>query len=122
MSGKTVLETEGLRARNGSIQTNGGTDAQRAVLHLNALEEKAEKEDKDKKTFGRTPDGIGKGHGRHAASAELLQLRLHLDKLMHLIQSSRYHIRMTWSHSYCLPPNPRTFPISLFFSFSDYTF
>jgi hypothetical protein len=122
MSGKTVLETEGLRARNGSIQSNGGTEIQRVVLHLNAREERTEKEDKDKKTFGRTPDGTGKGHGHRAASSGLLQLCLHLEKLIHSIQSSRYHIPMTWSHSYCPLPNPRTFPISLFFSFSRYIF
>jgi hypothetical protein len=111
LSGKTVLETEGLRDRNGSIQANGVTEARKAVLHLNALEEKAEKEDKDKKTFGRTPDGIGKDNGHRAASPELLLLGLYLEKLMHSMQSSQYHIHMTWFHSYCLLPNPKTSPI-----------
>ena len=61
LTGKAALDTQGLRERNISLQTNGDDEARKAVLHLNALEENGEKQDKDKKTFGRTPDGIGKG-------------------------------------------------------------
>jgi hypothetical protein len=60
LTGKAALDVEGLRERNVSLQTNNDAVARKAVLHLNALEEKAEKKDKDRKTFGRTPDGIGK--------------------------------------------------------------
>ena len=60
LTGKAALDTQGLRERNVSLQTNGDAEAREAVLHLNALEENAEKQQKDKKTFGRTPDGIGK--------------------------------------------------------------
>lgn len=60
LTGKAALDTQGLRERNVSLQTNGDDEARKAVLHLNALEENAEKQQKDKKTFGRTPDGIGK--------------------------------------------------------------
>jgi hypothetical protein len=59
-TGKAALDVEGLRERNVSLQANDDVAARKAVLHLNALEEKAEKKDKDRKTFGRTPDGIGK--------------------------------------------------------------
>jgi hypothetical protein len=60
LTGKAALDVAGLRERNVSLQTNDDVVARKAVLHLNALEEKAEKKDKDRKTFGRTPDGIGK--------------------------------------------------------------
>lgn len=117
LTDKAVLDTQGLRERNVSIQTNGDEEARKAVLHLNALEEKAEKQDKDKKTFGRTPDGIGKENGHRSATPDMLQLGpilalgLHLEKLMHSIQSSQCRTHMTWSHNYCLLPNPRTFQI-----------
>ncbi|KAF7513066.1 phosphatidylethanolamine N-methyltransferase [Endocarpon pusillum] len=58
LTGKAALDTQGLRERNISLQTNGDDEAREAVLHLNALEENGEKQEKDKKTFGRTPDGI----------------------------------------------------------------
>lgn len=63
LTGKAALDTQDLRERNISLQTNGDDEARKAVLHLNALEENGEKQEKDKKTFGRTPDGIGKGSG-----------------------------------------------------------
>lgn len=63
LTGKAALDTQSLRERNISLQTNGDDEARKAVLHLNALEENGEKQEKDKKTYGRTPDGIGKGSG-----------------------------------------------------------
>lgn len=63
VTGKSVLDVEGLRERNVSLQTNDHIAARKAVLHLNALEEKAENKERDRKTFGRTPDGIGKRMG-----------------------------------------------------------
>jgi phosphatidylethanolamine N-methyltransferase len=52
--------TESLRKRNTPIRAHSKEDARRAVLELNALEEKEVKDDKDRKTFGRTPGGTGK--------------------------------------------------------------
>ncbi|ETI21213.1 hypothetical protein G647_07558 [Cladophialophora carrionii CBS 160.54] len=49
--------TESLRKRNTPLRVNSKEDARRAVLELNALEEKEVKDDKDRKTFGRTPGG-----------------------------------------------------------------
>lgn len=60
ITGKAAEDADGLRERNVSIQAKDDDEARRTVLHLNDLEENAEKTEKDKKTFGRTPDGIGK--------------------------------------------------------------
>ena len=52
---------EGLRQRNAPLQANTSEEARQTVLELNALEEqKGSQDEKDKKTFGRTPDGTGK--------------------------------------------------------------
>lgn len=51
---------DGLRKRNVSIQAASEAEARRAVLELNAMEEKTAKKEQDKKTFGRTPDGTGR--------------------------------------------------------------
>ena len=60
LTGKAAVKADDLRERNIPIQASNGEEARSAVLHLNALEENAEKTEKDKKTFGRTPEGIGK--------------------------------------------------------------
>lgn len=53
-------EKEGLHKRNVPLRANTSEDARQTVLELNALEEKKDvKDEKDKKTFGRTPDGTG---------------------------------------------------------------
>jgi hypothetical protein len=53
-------DKEGLRKRNAPLQANSPEEARQTVLELNALEEKKDtKSEKDKKTFGRTPDGTG---------------------------------------------------------------
>lgn len=52
-------EAEGLRQRNVSISGMSDHAARQTVLQLNALEEKTAQNDRDKKTFGRTPGGIG---------------------------------------------------------------
>jgi hypothetical protein len=56
-----ALDADGLRERNVSLQAHNDGEARDAVLRLNALEEKADRKEEDKKTFGRTPDGVGKG-------------------------------------------------------------
>ena len=72
-----------------SLQAIDDEEARRAVLHLNALEEKDDKTERDRKTFGRTPDGIGKGIGIRSARELLLAPAmipacwLRLEKLMH---------------------------------------
>ena len=63
LTGKAALDAEDLRRRNVSLRANDDEEARKAVLHLNALEERAEKKEEDRKTFGRTPDGIGKEAG-----------------------------------------------------------
>jgi len=53
------IETEGLRQRNVPVQAKSNEEARQTVLQLNALEDRTDKDDADKKTFGRTPDGKG---------------------------------------------------------------
>ncbi|KAK4934846.1 phosphatidylethanolamine N-methyltransferase [Elasticomyces elasticus] len=47
---------DGLRQRNAPIRANTSEEARQAVLDLNAAEENSDKPEKDRKTFGRTPD------------------------------------------------------------------
>ena len=53
------LDAENLRKRNVPIQARTEDEARNAVLDLNAQEERTAKDEKDRKTFGRTPDGTG---------------------------------------------------------------
>ena len=57
--GDGILDASHLRERNVPQQARSDQEAREAVLHLNAEEEKGEKKEKDKKTYGRTPNGIG---------------------------------------------------------------
>lgn len=59
------LDAQGLRQRNVPIRAGSVEDARKAVLQLNALEDKTDKVDSEKKTFGRTPDGTGKHYRLH---------------------------------------------------------
>lgn len=52
-------DAEGLRERNVPLHTNSVEGAKATVLDLNSKEEHADKDEKDKKTFGRTPNGTG---------------------------------------------------------------
>ena len=53
-------QRDGLRQRNTPLQATSQEEARQTVLELNALEEdKDGADEKDKKTFGRTPDGTG---------------------------------------------------------------
>lgn len=54
-----ALDATHLRERNVPQQAKNDQEARQAVLQLNAEEEKGEKIERDKKTYGRTPDGIG---------------------------------------------------------------
>ena len=54
------LDAENLRKRNVPIQAKSEAEARNTVLELNAHEERTTKEEKDRKTFGRTPDGTGR--------------------------------------------------------------
>ena len=61
MNGDAVghtVNSEGLRERNKPVQAKSQDEARKAVLGLNALEEAADKKETDRKTYGRTPDGI----------------------------------------------------------------
>jgi len=60
MTVQESVQTKGLRQRNVPVQAKSNEEARQTVLQLNALEEQTGKEDADKKTFGRTPDGTGK--------------------------------------------------------------
>jgi hypothetical protein len=48
-----------LRERNVPTRRQTDAEARKTVLELNALEEHAQKDKHDRKTYGRTPDGIG---------------------------------------------------------------
>lgn len=54
------LDEVKLRHRNVPTQAISVDEARTAVLELNAQEEKDSKDEKDRKTFGRTPDGTGR--------------------------------------------------------------
>jgi hypothetical protein len=56
---RVALNAAGLRERNVPIRAQTEDDARRAVLELNALEEKTQKDEHIRKTYGRTPDGTG---------------------------------------------------------------
>ena len=71
MSGQGLslgMDTEGLRERNKPVRTNTAEDARKAVLELNAVEERANKNEDDKKTFGRTPDGTGRPRHKYCCA------------------------------------------------------
>ncbi|KAK5199833.1 phosphatidylethanolamine N-methyltransferase [Exophiala xenobiotica] len=57
MDSTTESAAEGLRQRNAPIRATNQEEARQAVLNLNAAEEKSDKQEEDRKTFGRTPDG-----------------------------------------------------------------
>lgn len=68
------LDTRGLRERNKPIRTDTAEDARKAVLELNAVEENADKNEEDKKTFGRTPDGTGKSYTNSCRSSDVVEV------------------------------------------------
>ena len=53
------IHAEGLRERNIPQHAHSSESAQTMVLDLNSEEAQAERDEKDKKTFGRTPNGTG---------------------------------------------------------------
>ena len=53
------LDDEGLRERNVPVKAQTGDDARKVVLELNAFEERTHRDEEKRKTYGRTPDGIG---------------------------------------------------------------
>ena len=55
----TGIDADGLREKNTPQHAHSTESAQATVLDLNSQEEYAEKDEKDKKTFGRTPNGTG---------------------------------------------------------------
>ena len=89
---------ESLRKRNTPIRANSREDARRAVIELNALEEK-EVNEEDRKTFGRTPGGTGE-YSLNTVNTLLLALNIS--------QSSLFPTLMTWFRNYYLPQSPRT--------------
>lgn len=55
----TGIDAEGLRERKIPQHTSASESVEAGVWNLNSKEEHAEKDDKEKKTFGRTPNGTG---------------------------------------------------------------
>lgn len=55
-----TIDSEGLRERNVPTKAQTPEAARKAVVELNAAEENKSDDDRHKRTFGRTPDGIGK--------------------------------------------------------------
>ena len=55
-----VIDTSGLRERNVPHRTPTTEMAKKTVQELNAEEYDSEKDFEDKRTFGRTPDGVSK--------------------------------------------------------------
>jgi hypothetical protein len=52
-------DTDGLRERNVPVRARTEDEARKVVLDLNALEERTHEDEHSRKTYGRTPDGIG---------------------------------------------------------------
>ena len=52
-------KTDGLRERNKPVRAGSVDEARRVVIELNAVEDRKDDNDKHKRTFGRTPDGVG---------------------------------------------------------------
>lgn len=61
------LDAIGLRERNVKQQASSAGEAKGTVQGLNTEEEHAAKPEKDKKTFGRTPDGTGRYRAQQLA-------------------------------------------------------
>jgi phosphatidylethanolamine N-methyltransferase len=62
MSGRAsglALNADNLRERNVPVRARTDDDARKAVLELNAHEERTQKDEQNRKTYGRTPEGIG---------------------------------------------------------------
>ena len=57
---KPAIDTSGLRERNVPHRTPTAEMAKQTVQELNAEEYESEKDFEDKRTFGRTPDGVSK--------------------------------------------------------------
>ena len=54
------MDETGLRERNTPQHASTAEEAKQVVQDLNAEEYHSDKDMKDKRTFGRTPDGIGR--------------------------------------------------------------
>ena len=48
------------RERNVPVHARTENDARKAVLELNAYEERTQKDEQNRRTYGRTPEGIGR--------------------------------------------------------------
>ena len=53
------LNADTLKERNVPVQAQTQDQARQAVIELNAQEERSNKEEHKRRTYGRTPDGIG---------------------------------------------------------------
>jgi hypothetical protein len=120
---KSSLDAENLRKRNVPIQARSEDEARNAVLQLNAHEERTSKDEKDRKTFGRTPDGTGRTSYDITRQSSYLYPTRHCCCNSHntlrtfwtacfsancLTQSSRCLSLTIWCRSSCLHLSPRT--------------
>ena len=113
------MDLDGLRERNVPQRASCEEDAKKAVQDLNRQSEDSFKE---KKTYGRTPDGIGQSrpddsHIPHRSLAFGLSLLVtedrqsdqhRLPEMLTLFQSSLFPRHMIWSPSSSLPTSRRT--------------
>ena len=53
-----ALNADSLRERNVPVRACTEDDARKAVLELNAHEERTQEDEQNRKTYGRTPEGI----------------------------------------------------------------
>jgi hypothetical protein len=60
-----ALNADSLRERNVPVRARTEDDARKAVLELNAYEERTQKDEQNRKTYGRTPEGIGLSSPQH---------------------------------------------------------
>ena len=84
MNGETsgaAINAEGLRERNVPVHAATEEDARKTVLELNAQEERTQKDEENRKTYGRTPGGIGQSP---------LELQLPM-RLVSSLSSSIFH-------------------------------
>jgi hypothetical protein len=59
MNGTAALNADGLRERNVPARACTEDDVRKVVLELNAHEERTQNDEQKRKTYGRTPEGIG---------------------------------------------------------------
>jgi hypothetical protein len=60
-----AINADSPRERNVPVRAHTENDARKAVLELNAYEERTQKDEQNRRTYGRTPEGIGLSPPQH---------------------------------------------------------